>query len=111
MNRASVTSVVERNQRWDGHFETEPWESAWATEGIFFIRALAADLSTGSTARVQISPDGMHWVDEGTEIELPTMQDQVTFGKIGHFGGWLRLVGDLPDGAGVTVIVYLSLKG
>jgi hypothetical protein len=111
MNRTSVTSVVERNQRWQGHFETEPWESGWAAEGIFFIRALSAELPVGLTARVQISPDGMHWTDEGTEIELPAVSDQVTFGKVSHFGGWLRLVGDLPDDAGVTVIVYLSLKG
>lgn len=110
MNRASVTSVVERNQRWQGHFETEPWEAAWASEGIFFIRALSDGAPAGQTARVQISPDGMHWADEGTEIDLPTTVDQITFGRISHFGGWLRLTGDLPESAGAKVIVYLSLK-
>jgi hypothetical protein len=111
MNRASVTSVVERNQRWQGAFATEPWEAAWATEGVLFIRALSGSAPDGSTARVQISPDGMHWCDEGTEIPLPTGADQVTFCKLENFGGWLRVAGELPDGANLAVIVYLSLKG
>ena len=28
----------------------------------------------------------------------------------GHFGGWLRLIGSLPAGAALPVIVHLALK-
>ena len=38
--RRSYTAVVERNTLWQGEFATEPYEAAWATEAIFFVRAL-----------------------------------------------------------------------
>lgn len=109
--RESTTFPVERNVTWRGEFATEPAEAAWAGEAIFFVRALASDgLQAGCAARVQISPDGMHWCDEGTEIALPVARDEVTFCRMSHFGGWLRLRGQLPPGAALTVIVYLVLK-
>lgn len=37
MVRQSYTAVVERNRVWTGHYETEPYEAAWASEAIFFI--------------------------------------------------------------------------
>ena len=39
--RRSYTAVVERNALWQGEFATEPYEAAWASEAIFFVRALA----------------------------------------------------------------------
>ena len=109
--RESHTAVVERNVEWRGDFVVEPYEVAWAGEAIYFVRALSVDnVSADTTAHVQISPDGMHWVDEGTAFALPTAPDEVTCCRVAHFGGWLRLVGELPEGAGLTVIVYLVLK-
>ena len=108
--RRSYTAVVERSTQWEGTFTTEPYEAAWASEAIFFIRALDNPSIGSIQARVQISPDGMHWVDEGTLIALPTKQDDVTFCKIDHFGGWLRICGELQDSEKITVIVYLVLK-
>jgi hypothetical protein len=111
MLRESLTTLVERNQVWQGPFESEPCEAAWATEAIYFVRALATEGSTvGAVARVQLSPDGMHWCDEGSEMPLPSEADGVSFVRIRHFGGWLRLVGELPEGTRLTVIAYLVLK-
>lgn len=111
MIRQSYTAVVERNQTWTGIFATEPYEAAWAGEAIFFVRALAAaGMPSDVQARVQISPDGIRWCDEGSAILLPAETERLTFTKVTHFGGWLRLVGTLPDGASLTVIVALSLK-
>jgi hypothetical protein len=111
MIRQSYTAVLERNKLWVGAFETEPYEVAWASEAIFFIRALEiSGLSPGLQARVQISPDGICWCDEGTLVPLPTEPNAITFGRVGHFGGWLRLAGELPTGVQLKVIVYLSLK-
>jgi hypothetical protein len=108
--RQSFTAVVERNVTWQGDFTAEPYEAAWATEAIYFVRVLeASNLPSGIVARVQISPDGIHWCDEGTTVSLSPQPD-VTFGRVSHFGGYLRLIGKLPDGAKLTVIVYLSLK-
>lgn len=109
--RQSHTAVVERNVTWQGDFQSEPYEVAWAGEAVFFVRALALQgAPAGVIARVQISPDGMHWCDEGTVFDLPGAPDAVTFGRVTHFGGWLRIVGSLPDTAALTVIVYLALK-
>ncbi len=116
--RQSFTAVVERNVTWQGEFVVEPYEAAWATEAIYFVRALdSANIPGDVTARVQISPDGINWCDEGTVIALPQAPadsaaggSALTFGRVTHFGGWLRLVGKLPDTAQLTVIVYLVLK-
>jgi hypothetical protein len=110
--RRSHTSVVERNRVWDGVFETEPYEAAWASEAIFFVRTLDASgpiADADADARVQISPDGIHWCDEGTQLSL-AREPGVTFAKVAHFGGFLRLVGEVPNGAEIRVIVYLTLK-
>lgn len=109
--RQSHTAIVERNITWQGQFETEPYEVAWAFEAIFFVRTLASEGDLGNvTARVQISPDGIRWTDEGSVVSLSGEVDGVTFVKVSHFGTFLRLVGELPNGATATVIVALSLK-
>jgi len=108
--RQSYTAVVERNVQWSGTFSTEPYECAWASEAIFFIRALDIDGERLVEAEVQISPDGIHWVNEGSMIVLPQQLDDVTHCKVSHFGGWLRLSGELPKNHSVTVVVYLALK-
>lgn len=108
--RQSFTAVVERNVTWQGEFAVEPYEAAWATEAIYFVRVLeAVNVPDDVIGRVQISPDGIHWCDEGSTVPL-SAQPGVTFGRVSHFGGWLRLVGKLPDDAKLTVIVYLVLK-
>ena len=111
--RRSYTAIVERNVCWKGEFATEPYEAAWASEAIFFVRALQV-LPIGEAGRnsaaVQISADGIHWVDEGTRFNLPSKDDEVTFCKVKHFGGWLRLAGELAPRDGIKVLVSLALK-
>ena len=109
--RRSYTATVERNVRWQGEFATEPYEAAWASEAIFFVRALDVSQEFSGTAHVQISADGIHWADEGTTFDLPTTKDQVTFCKVNHFGGFLRIRGALQVGESITVLVSLALKG
>ena len=107
----SYTAAVERNQIWNGPFVSEPYEAAWAREAIFFVRALQTGPSQPPIeARVQISPDGIRWCDEGTQFTLPSAADEVTFARVSHFGGWLRIAGEVPGGSTITVIVYLTLK-
>jgi hypothetical protein len=111
MIRRSFTATVARNETWTGQAATEPYEAAWASEAIFFVRALeASGPLADAVARVQISPDGIHWCDEGTTFRLPASAGQVTFGRVCHFGGYLRLAAVLPPGAMCKVIVALALK-
>ncbi len=108
--RRSYTAIVERNARWQGDFASEPYEAAWASEALFFVRALeVSDAFTGS-ARLQISADGMHWADEGGYFALPAAADAVSFCRARHFGGWLRIAGTLAPGNAITVLVSLVLK-
>lgn len=108
--RESQTIVLERNTLWEGAFATEPCEVAWASEAIFFIRTLEVDgVQPSDAASVQLSPDGIHWCDEGDIIRLPMVAD-LTYHRVSCFGGWLRLSGVLPPGARMKVIVYLALK-
>ncbi len=108
--RRSYTATVERNVRWAGEFATEPYEAAWASEAIFFVRALDVAPGFSGTAGVQISADGIHWADEGARFDLPTTKDQATFCKVSHFGGWLRIRGALQGSESITVLVSLALK-
>jgi hypothetical protein len=111
MMRQSHTAVVARNEAWSGGVATEPFEAAWASEAIAFLRVLEVpEGPPGGRLRVQVSPDGMRWCDEGSSIELPTDPDVPTFVRLRHFGGWLRLAGALPDGVRAKVIAYLVLK-
>lgn len=107
----SIAAVVCRNERWTGSSATEPYECGWAREAIVFVRALKDPvLLSGAVARVQVSPDGMHWANEGTVMTLPHRQDALCFARVSHFGGWLRLVATLPEGAEITLLVTLHLK-
>ena len=111
MLRNSHTQPLERHAVFSGDFATEPYECAWATEALFFIRI---ESCTGDNpelqARVQISPDGINWVDEGTSFDTMRSEGQA-FVRVREFGGWLRLAGNVPNSTEVEVMVHLVLKG
>jgi hypothetical protein len=110
MVNTSYTAIVERNVSWEGSFSTEPYECGWAKEAIFFIRALDAAAGAASgEARIQISPDGMRWIDEGSVFSLPEAADQATFCRVSHFGNWLRVAGNTGTRK-LRVLVTLHLK-
>jgi hypothetical protein len=107
----NVTAVVARNEIWTGICASEPYECGWAREAVIFVRALrVAEMEDAVPAQVQISPDGIHWADEGTILFLPTNEEDVAFARVTEFGGWLRVAADIPDGAEITVLVTLHLK-
>jgi hypothetical protein len=111
MIRESLTAVIARNEPWSGAVATEPYEAGWASEAVVFVRALAVKKIPGSVkAKVQISPDGMNWVDEGTRFNLPSKPQAVTFARVREFGNWLRIVAELPKGASMKAVVTLQLK-
>jgi len=100
--------VLERRTRHAGSFCTEPFEAAWAAEAVFFLTV--EELEAGQlAARVQISPDGINWVDEGSGIPAISAPG-LHFVRVTHFGGWLRLACDMENGGGARVLVHLILK-
>jgi hypothetical protein len=106
------TAVVARNEVWTGSAATEPYEAGWAKEAIVWFRALHVEGSiSGLKARVQISPDGMRWADEGATIALTGKPDAIAFARVREFGNWLRLAVDLPAGVTLKPLVTITLKG
>lgn len=108
--RDAYTAILVQGEEWAGYRESEPYEAPWASEVVLFLRLLdGTTTSGGAKGRVQISPDGINWVDEGTQIDIP-VGDEVTFAKVSHFGQYLRLVATLPDGDRCRLLATLSLK-
>lgn len=109
--RHFTTAVLERHALISGSFATEPYETAWAGEAMFFLRA---EEITGEEAmlraRVQVSADGIHWIDEGTAFDAISATGDY-FVRVARFGGWLRLAGEAQgDDARVQVTIHLVLK-
>lgn len=109
--RHFYTVVLERMQKYDTGFETEPYETGWASEAMFFIRTHAiSGRNVALDSQVQVSADGINWINEGTEF--PTIREVGDhFVKVSHFGGWLRitchLTGEQPE---AEITVQLVLK-
>jgi hypothetical protein len=109
--RQCFTAVIERAEPLGETFATEPYEGGWAEEAVLFIRTLeGTDPTTILRARVQISPDGIHWVDEGTDFP-PLAGEGLVFARIGRFGNWLRVAGTVEGTAPARALVYVVLKG
>jgi hypothetical protein len=111
MLRENITAILARNETWEGHAATEPYEAGWAVEAIVFIRALKHPVGPQPTGRVQISADGMTWADEGTVVDLPRAEGDLRFAKLRHFGNWIRIATDFPDGSRSCLLVTIHLKG
>lgn len=109
--KLSTSAIVARNTEWTGLKHSEPYEAGWASEAIVFVRALKPPRGGPGLAHVEISPDGMWWVREGTSFDLPADQDSTTFARIRHFGTWLRIAAEIPDDNAQTLLVTLHLKG
>jgi hypothetical protein len=106
----SITAIIGRNETWSGRAASEPYEAGWAREAVIFVRALKAPIGPSPRAIVEISPDGMHWVPEGTEMQLPEARDGIAVARVRHFGNWLRVSASFEDGAQCAVLVTIHLK-
>ncbi|KKX33038.1 hypothetical protein [Rhizobium sp. LC145] len=106
----NITAIVARNERWSGDAASEPYEAGWAREAVFFVRALKDPIGAVPKAWVEISPDGMHWVPEGTEFVMPGELDGIAAARVRHFGNWLRVATRFEEGSECTVLVTVHLK-
>lgn len=107
----NVTAIIARNERWSGQAASEPYEAGWAREAVVFIRALKEPQGPQPSVRVELSPDGMHWLPEGSEAPMPAVRDGIVMLRIAHFGGWLRIAADFAPGSAAVVLATIHLKG
>ena len=106
-----MTSTLEQRKDFTFAFGTHPMEAAWAKEAIFFIDV---ERVTGEAAllktKVQISADGIHWLDEGSGFPVIKEKGHY-FIRASHFGGWLRLWGDIEgQNSCFNLTIHLVLK-
>ncbi len=106
----NITAILARNESWSGESATEPYEAGWAREAVIFLRALKTPEGAQPDAVVEMSPDGMRWVPEGTRLAMPTEEHGIAMARVSHFGNWLRLRANFAEGAGSRVLVTLHLK-
>jgi hypothetical protein len=109
--RRSHTAVVERGEPLSGEWATEPYEAGWASEALVFARLMDAPPDARVTARAQLSPDGIHWVDEGTALPVLHSGQPLAFIRLREFGNWLRLAGSVtPAETSARALIYIVLK-
>ena len=109
--RQFAAAVLERHTEYTDTFPTEPYETAWASEAIFFLRV---EELTGEGAAVradvQISADGIRWINEGTTFPAIIAPGDA-FVRLKDFGGWLRLSGRVTgEDPRAKVTIHLVLK-
>jgi hypothetical protein len=108
--REAITAVVARGDTWSGVVASEPYDVAWASEAVVFLRSLGAEGNPEQArAWVQISPDGMRWIDEGSMLPIPRV-DEIASVRLSNFGTYLRVMTVLPEGSSFKALLTLSLK-
>ncbi len=111
MVRRSFTAVLEKNATFTSSFETEPYETAWASEARWFVRVIDVKGTDAALSIVpQVSPDGLFWCDEGRAPLVIGTAGLYSF-ALRDFGHWLRLKASLTGAqASVKLLIYLALK-
>jgi hypothetical protein len=108
MLRENQTAVMARNEWWADGDASEPYEAGWASEAVVFLRVLDAE-GEGGQVFVQVSPDGIRWVDEGTSFDAPA-RGQVAFARVREFGQWLRVRIVLAKSHRLKVLLTWNVK-
>lgn len=109
--RQSQSAVLERGVDLVEVHDTEPFEVAWAGEARWYVHFLRPAEGTSVEFRVQISPDGLNWIDhEGVEPQKCEAQGFVSI-PVERFGHWLRLRSTRVAGTNAPMLrIYLELK-
>lgn len=107
--RTFYTANLDTALNIEATYSTEPYEAAWASEAIFFLRVEDGPANgSGIEAQVEISVDGLTWIQEGSRLVAKGVGDH--FVRVAHFGGWLRLTAEVAPGERYRVSTYLVLK-
>lgn len=102
------TVVLDRLATFKSRLDSEPYEAGWADTLIAFVRIHEKKGNSAFKAWLQISPDGIEWIDEGSSAVLEKGNNLMFF-KASGFGGFLRLCLECDDECRVTT--YFALKG
>ncbi|MDQ0614441.1 hypothetical protein QF046_002082 [Microbacterium sp. W4I4] len=109
--RQSQSAVMERGVDLHSVHETEPFEVAWAGEARWYVQFLRPAPGSRVEFRVQISPDGLTWIDhDGVEPVASEAVGMLSIPVTG-IGHWLRLRSEQTTGDEAPMLrIYLELK-
>ncbi|MHA7984664.1 DUF6385 domain-containing protein [Rathayibacter sp. CAU 1779] len=109
--RQSQSAVLERGFELTGIHTTEPFEVAWAGEARWFVQFLREAPGTSVRFHVQISPDGIDWLDHESSAGVETAAVGMVSIPVESFGHWLRLRTESVSGDDAPLVrIYLELK-
>lgn len=109
--RQSQSAVLERGLDLDRVHETEPFEVAWASEARWFVHFLREAPNSRVEFRVQISPDGINWLDHEAIAPVAAKASGFITIPVERFGHWLRLRSEQVSGSeSPRLRIYLELK-
>ena len=106
----SFTAVVERSTQLRAGSATEPYETAWAREGRWFVHLPEAPAASRLVFRAQTSPEGLTWCAHEAPSVTLTGPGLATL-PLANLGPWQRLIFEVAGDEAVTALVYLTLKG
>lgn len=102
-------SAVERRIWVDSELTSHPMEAGWAGEALFFLIVEEVEGDARLSVAVQLSADGIHWVNEGTWFDYVT-EPGTSFVRVREFGNWLRVRGEVEGEGRFKLSVHLQLK-
>lgn len=109
--RQSQSAVIERGVELDTAHATEPFEVAWAAEARWFVQFLRPAPGTRVCLQVQISPDGINWIDHEGHPPVESEADGLLSVPVTQFGHWLRLrISRISGDTSPQLRIYLELK-
>lgn len=107
----SQLAVLERGVVLEAELATEPFEVAWASEARWYVQFLKEAPSTRVALQVQISPDGLNWIDHET-VGIEVVAAGFVSIPVTQFGHWLRIKAAIASGVDVPMLrINLALKG
>lgn len=109
--RQSQSAVLERGIELEGTHSTEPFEVAWASEARWFVQFYREAPQSVIEFHVQISPDGINWIDHEGVAPLTVAASGFVSIPVTQFGHWLRLQSVHISGETAPMLrIYLELK-
>lgn len=111
-------SHLEVKKRFDGKFETHPYEAGWADEAIFYIMVEDIEQRGDNVsesepclkAHVQLSQDGVHWADDNTPEAVIRGKGLHIVKVAPDFGNYIRLRAEVSGGS-MRLNLYIACKG
>ncbi|MGL3148928.1 hypothetical protein ACSS7Z_01080 [Microbacterium sp. A82] len=109
--RQSQSAVLERGVDLVGSHATEPFEVGWAGEARWYVQFLRPAPGTEVEFRVQISPNGLQWIDHDLIVPVTSEAVGLLSIPVSTFGHWLRLRSEQTSGDDAPMLrIYLELK-